>query len=43
MEYSDDGDLYQKISQQTKDQNSFTEDQIWKTLIHMTLALKKLH
>ncbi len=43
MEYSDDGDLYQKITQHQKDQTSFSEDDIWKTLIHITLALKKLH
>ena len=43
MEYSDDGDLYQKITQHQKDQTAFSEDEIWRTLIQITLALKKLH
>lgn len=43
MDFSDDGDLYQKIVQHQKDNTNFTEEQIWKSLIHVTIGLKKLH
>ena len=43
MEYSDDGDLYQKIVSHQKNETQFEEDCIWKTLIHITIGLKKLH
>ena len=43
MEYSDDGDLYQKIVQKQKDKEVFDEDTIWKTMIQIVLGLKKLH
>lgn len=43
MEFSDDGDLYQKIVSHQKDETLFDEDAIWKTLIQITLGLKKLH
>ena len=43
MEFSDDGDLYQKIVQHQKEESVFEEDSVWRTLIHITLGLKKLH
>ena len=43
MDFSDDGDLYQKIVIKQKQESAFTEDEIWRTLIQITLGLKKLH
>ena len=43
MEFSDDGDLYQKIVVHQKEKTSFSEEQIWKTLVHVTMGLRKLH
>ena len=43
MEFSDDGDLYQKIVQHQKEETVFEEDTVWRTLINITLGLKKLH
>lgn len=43
MEFLDDGDLYQKIVAHQKDSTTFDEQTIWKTLIHVTLGLKRLH
>ena len=43
MEFSDDGDLYQKIVQHQKEESLFEEDTVWRTLIQITLGLKKLH
>ena len=43
MEFSDDGDLYQKILTQQKNKEYFEERYIWKTLIQVTLGLKSLH
>jgi len=43
MEFLDDGDLYQKIVAHQKNNTSFDEQTIWKTLIHVTLGLKRLH
>ncbi len=43
MEFLDDGDLYQKIVAHQKNNTSFDEETIWKTLIHVTLGLKRLH
>lgn len=43
MEFSDDGDLYQKIVQHQKEETLFEEDAVWRTLIQITLGLKKLH
>lgn len=43
MEFSDDGDLYQKIVQHQKEETMFDEETIWRTLIQITLGLKKLH
>jgi hypothetical protein len=43
MDFSDDGDLYQKIVEHQKNATTFSEETIWKTLIYVTLALKRLH
>lgn len=43
MEFSNDGDLYQKIVQQQKNQTHFKEEIIWKTLIQVAGGLKALH
>lgn len=43
MDFSDDGDLYQKILVMQKNKEFFSEDFIWKTLIQITLGLKSLH
>ena len=43
MEFLNDGDLYQKIVDHQKNNTTFDEETIWKTLIHVTLGLKRLH
>ena len=43
MEFLDDGDLYQKIVAHQKDNTEFDEQTIWRTLIQVTLGLKRLH
>jgi NIMA (never in mitosis gene a)-related kinase len=43
MEFLDDGDLYQKIVAHQKANTTFDEETIWRTLIHVTLGLKRLH
>jgi NIMA (never in mitosis gene a)-related kinase 1/4/5 len=43
MEFLDDGDLYQKIVTHQKNNTHFEESDIWKTLIQVTLGLKRLH
>ena len=43
MEFSDDGDLYQKIVQHQKSNTTFDEETIWKTLIQVVIGLKNLH
>jgi len=43
MEYADDGDLYQKIVQNEKNQTLINEEEIWVIFIQMVKALKQLH
>lgn len=43
MEFLDDGDLYQKIVAHQKNNTAFEERTIWRTLIHVSLGLKRLH
>lgn len=43
MEFLDDGDLYQKIVAHQKNNTTFPEINIWRTLIHVSLGLKRLH
>lgn len=43
MEFSDDGDLYQKILKHQKEDTQFSEDDIWRVLIQVAWGLQKLH
>ena len=43
MEYSDDGDLFQKITTHQKQQQYIPEDEIWKIFIQIVRGLKSLH
>ena len=43
MEFADNGDLYQKITEYRKKNFSFNELDIWKIFIQMTIGLKSLH
>ena len=43
MEYSDDGDLYQKIVNHQKNHTMFDEDARWRTLIQVLKGLSTLH
>ena len=43
MEFSDDGDLYQKIVHHQKSHTHFTEEEIWRTLINVVSGLNNLH
>jgi len=43
MEYADGGDLYGRITEHTKKNTHFPEEQIWKVLIQTVKGLKVLH
>ena len=43
MEFADDGDLFQKISEHQRNGTYFTEGTIWKIFIQMVKGLKALH
>jgi NIMA (never in mitosis gene a)-related kinase len=43
MEYADNGDLYQKITEHQKKGTSFTEQEIWSIFIQITRGLRALH
>lgn len=43
MEYANDGDLYEKLSNLTRKRSTMSENQIWGILISMVKALKVLH
>ena len=43
MEYSDNGDLFQKITWHQKEQQYIPEDVIWKIFIQVVRGLKSLH
>jgi len=43
MEFSDDGDLYQKIVSQQKANTTFDEEYIWRVLVQVVMGLKSLH
>ena len=43
MDFSDDGDLYQKIVQHQKSNSTFDQETIWRTLIQVIIGLKNLH
>lgn len=43
MEYADDGDLYQKITDYQKRGLQFEENWIWNILVQIVRGLKALH
>ena len=43
MEIAEEGDLLKKTQYHIKNKSYFTENEIWKALIHMTKGLKALH
>jgi len=43
MEYANQGDLFQKITDFKENNKSFEEDQIWKMFLHIVKGLKVLH
>lgn len=43
MEIAEDGDLLKKTKYHIQNKSYFTENEIWKALIHMTKGLKALH
>jgi NIMA (never in mitosis gene a)-related kinase 1/4/5 len=43
MDYSNDGDLFQKITSCTKDQKYIQEDEIWRIFIQIVRGLLALH
>ena len=43
MEYADNGDLFQLITERKKTKNYFTEQEVWKILIQLLNGLKALH
>ena len=43
MEYANNGDLFQKITQHQKDKSYMKEDDIWRIFIQVVKGLKSLH
>ena len=43
MDYSDNGDLYEKIVQNKKSKTFFREEDIWRIFIQVVKGLNKLH
>ena len=43
MEFSDNGDLFQKITVHQKNQQYIQEDEIWRIFIQVVKVLKSLH
>ena len=43
MEYADNGDLFQKISDYKANEKQFEENEIWSIFIHIVKGLKSLH
>ena len=43
MEYADNGDLFQLITERKKTKNYFTEQEVWKVFIQLLNGLKALH
>ena len=43
MEYADQGDLFQLITERKKTKNYFTEQEVWKVFIQLLKGLKALH
>jgi NIMA (never in mitosis gene a)-related kinase len=43
MEYADNGDLFQKISENQKNKTTFAEQDIWRIFIQVVRGLKAMH
>lgn len=43
MEFADNGDLYQKIVEQQRRNQLFTEQEVWTVFIQIVKGLKALH
>jgi NIMA (never in mitosis gene a)-related kinase len=43
MEYADNGDLFQKISEHQKQKTTFAEQDIWRIFIQVVRGLKAMH
>ena len=43
MEFADNGDLYQKITDQQKRNQLFSEQEVWTVFIQVVKGLKALH
>jgi NIMA (never in mitosis gene a)-related kinase len=43
MEFADNGDLFQKITEHQKAKTTFTEQEIWKIFIQVVRGLKAMH
>jgi len=43
MEFADNGDLFQKITEQQNNNTRFTEDEIWRIFIQSVCGLRALH
>ncbi len=43
MEYADNGDLFQKITEQQKNKTTFNEQDIWRIFIQVVRGLKAMH
>ena len=43
MEYADNGDLFQQITEHQKNKTLFSEIDIWKVLIQVVMGLKAMH
>ncbi len=43
MEFADNGDLFQKITEHQKNSSSFTENEIWQVFIQVVRGLRALH
>jgi len=43
MEFADNGDLFQKITEHQKNNTQFTEEEIWQIFIQTVRGLRALH
>jgi NIMA (never in mitosis gene a)-related kinase 1/4/5 len=43
MEYADNGDLFQKITEHQKGKTFFSESEVWKVFIQVVKGLKSMH
>ena len=43
MEFADNGDLFQKITEHQKNDTCFTENEIWSIFIQVVKGLRALH